>query len=232
MRQQLVAEEIANADFIADTLADLAVFDNVEQFLHLFKEPDGESILQTAYKLASVKASTQIINTAIERASRVVFALKTYARYDHSGAMIQTQVTNGIETVLTLYHNQLKQGVEVIRNYGEIPEILCNPDELNQVWTNLIHNAIQAMENRGTLTIDVTQETDLLKIGITDSGKGIPSEVMPKIFEPFFTTKPPGEGNGIGLNIVKKIVEKHQGKITVESQPGNTKFTVYLPILT
>ncbi|HAX74297.1 MAG TPA: hypothetical protein DCY88_00260 [Cyanobacteria bacterium UBA11372] len=231
LRQQLESEEIANADFIADTLADLGIFDNVEQFLPLLKAPDGENILEIAYKLACVKSSTQIINTAIERASRIVFALKTYARYDYSGAMVQTQVTAGIETVLTLYHNQLKQGVEVIRNYGEIPEIFCNPDELNQVWTNLIHNAIQAMENRGTLTIDVIQETPLIKIGITDSGKGIPSEVMPKIFEPFFTTKPPGEGSGMGLNIAKKIVEKHQGQITVASQPGHTKFTIYLPIV-
>ena len=232
LRQQLEAEEIANADLIADTLAELGIFDNLEQFLPLLKDPEGENILQTAYKLASVKASTQIINTAIERASRVVFALKTYARYDHSGAMVQTQVTEGIETVLTLYHNQLKQGVEVIRNYREIPAIFCYGDELNQVWTNLIHNAIQAMDNRGTLTIDVIHENQQVKIGITDSGKGITSEVMPKIFEPFFTTKPPGEGSGMGLNIVQKIVEKHQGKITVESQPGHTKFTVYLPSVT
>jgi urea ABC transporter urea binding protein len=232
LRQQLVAAEIANADFIADTLADLGIFDRVEQFLPLLKDPEGENILETAYKLACVKGSTQIINTAIERASRVVFALKTYARYDHSGVMIQTQIVEGIEMVLTLYHNQLKQGVELIRNYGEIPAIFCYPDELNQVWTNLIHNAIQAMENRGTLTIDVTQEDQQIKIGITDSGKGIASEVIPKIFEPFFTTKPPGEGSGMGLNIVKKIVEKHQGKIMVESQPGHTKFAVYLPILT
>ena len=232
LRQQLEAEEIANADFIADTLTDLGIFDNLEQFLPLLRDPKGANILQTAYKLASVKASTQIINTAIERASRIVFALKTYARYDHSGAMVKTQLTEGIETVLTLYYSQLKHSVELIRNYSDIPAIFCYPDELNQVWTNLIHNAIQAMDNQGTLTIDVAQENQQVKIGITDSGKGIPSEVMPKIFEPFFTTKPPGEGSGMGLNIVKKIVEKHQGKITVESQPGNTKFTVYLPSVT
>ncbi len=231
LRQHLELEKIANADFIADTLADIGIVDNIAPFLPLLRGSDGEDILQTAYKIASVKSSSQIIKTAIERASRVVFALKTYARYDHSSAMVQTQIADGIEMVLTLYHNQLKQGVEVIRNYGEIPAIFCYPDDLNQVWTNLIHNAIQAMENRGVITIDLAQEEQQVKIGITDSGKGITSEVMPKIFEPFFTTKPPGEGSGMGLNIVKKIVEKHHGQITVESQPGRTEFTVYLPIV-
>ena len=100
-----------------------------------------------------------------------MFALKTYARYDHSGAMVKTQLTEGIETVLTLYYSQLKHSVELIRNYSDIPAIFCYPDELNQVWTNLIHNAIQAMDNQGTLTIDVAQENQQVKIGISDTGK-------------------------------------------------------------
>ena len=133
--------------------------------------------------------------------------------------------------MLTLYYNQLKQGIEVIKNYPEdLPKIPCYPDELNQVWTNLIHNAIQAMESKGTLTIDVKQQQENILVSIIDSGKGIPAEILPKIFQPFFTTKPAGEGSGLGLDIVKKIVDKHRGTISFQSVPGNTTFTVQLPI--
>lgn len=144
--------------------------------------------------------------------------------------MVIANLIDGIETVLTLYDNQIKQGVEVIRNYRDLPPILCYPDELNQVWTNLIHNALHAMANRGTLTVEVTQEGQQAKISITDSGSGIPPEIQSKIFDPFFTTKPPGEGSGLGLDIVKKIIIKHSGQIAVESQPGRTTFSVLLPI--
>ncbi|NJK74400.1 MAG: GHKL domain-containing protein [Microcoleus sp. SU_5_6] len=144
--------------------------------------------------------------------------------------MIQADIIDGIETVLTLYQNNLKHGVEVLRNFQKIEPILCYPDRLNQVWTNLIHNALQAMDNRGTLTLDVSQDNDLIKVAVTDSGKGIPPEILPKIFEPFFTTKPPGEGTGLGLDIVSKIVDKHGGKMEVASVPGKTTFTVFLPV--
>ncbi|MEQ9008882.1 MAG: HAMP domain-containing sensor histidine kinase, partial [Ekhidna sp.] len=181
-------------------------------------------------KLSELKRGTAMINTSTDRASKVVFALKTYSRYNQSGEKISVNLTEGIETVLTLYYNQLKQGVEVIRNYAEIPPVSCYADELSQVWTNLIHNALQAMDNRGTLTIDVTQENQQAKISITDSGCGIPEDIKQKIFQPFFTTKPTGEGSGLGLDIVKKIIDKHSGHMTVESQPGRTTFNVFLPI--
>ena len=113
----------------------------------------------------------------------------------------------------------------------DIPAIFCYPGELNQVWTNLIHNALQAMDYQGTLTINSSTRNEQIVISITDTGKGIPNEIQEKIFEPFFTTKPAGEGSGLGLDIVKKIIDKHQGRIHVESQPGNTTFRVVLPII-
>ena len=124
----------------------------------------------------------------------------------------------------------LKQGIEIVKRYDQVPLIFCNPDELNQVWVNLLHNAIHAMANKGQLEILVKQENEFVIVSITDSGHGIPEEVKPLIFQPFFTTKPPGEGNGLGLDIVKKIVEKHYGDIQFTSQPGKTTFTVFLPI--
>src|ERR671932_356926 len=228
--RQLEEKGIENADIFADTLIDMGIYQEIDPFLSLLKRPDSKHLLEIAYKLSELKRGTMTINTATERASKVVFALKTYARYNQSGEMTQSNLTEGIETVLTLYHNQLKKGVEVIRNYGNLPPVVCYPDELNQVWTNIIHNALQAMDYQGTLTIDVTTIDQQAHISITDSGKGIPPEIKSRIFEPFFTTKPPGEGSGLGLDIVKKIIEKHDGKITVESEPGCTTFNVFLPI--
>jgi two-component system, NtrC family, sensor kinase len=143
-------------------------------------------------------------------------------------------VVDGIETVLTLYSNSLKQGIELHQQYQSVPDIACYPDELNQVWTNLLHNAIQAMKGKGEMTIVVqTQERNSrphILVEVIDSGCGIPPEVLPKIFTPFFTTKPMGEGSGLGLDIVKKIIDKHQGTIEATSQPGRTVFQVWLPM--
>jgi two-component system, NtrC family, sensor kinase len=231
LKQQLELENIDDADSIANLLINIGLQENLQPFLSLLKDPNSEKIIKVAYEFASLQRSTRTISTATERAAKVVFALRNYARYDQTGEKIETNIPDAIETVLTLYNNQLKQGVEVIRNYEDkLPSVLCYPDELNQVWTNLIHNALQAMKNKGTLKIDVVQEDTNVLVGITDSGDGIPPEILSKIFEPFFTTKPAGEGSGLGLDIVRKIIEKHQGKIDVKSVPGQTAFTVSLPI--
>jgi two-component system, NtrC family, sensor kinase len=199
--------------------------------LPLLQDPTSSDILQRAYQISTLQRSTNTIITATDRAAKVVFALKIYSRSNSRGEKVIANITEGIETILTLYYNQLKQGVEVVRNYQEeLPELLCYPDELNQVWTNLIHNAIQAMDNSGVLTVEVRAENQSLLVGVTDSGKGIAPEILPRIFEPFFTTKPAGEGSGLGLDIVKKIVEKHSGKIEVTSAIGKTTFTVSIPI--
>ena len=230
LKHQLEAHSIDQADSFASMLVNIGVWNDIYPLLPLLKDPDSPTILKTVYELMSVQKSTRTIATATERAAKVVFALKKYARYDFSGEKVKANIIDGIETVLTLYHNQIKHSVEVKRNYEDLPPLLCYPDELNQVWTNLVHNALQAMDYQGTLEIDVTkQETNVL-VSITDSGSGIPPEIMPKIFKPFFTTKAAGEGSGLGLDIVKKIIEKNQGTISVNSVPGQTTFTVSLPL--
>jgi signal transduction histidine kinase len=230
LRNKLEEYDIADTDMIAETLVDMGIYDDIEISVPLLQSPDISFILQAAYNLSSQQKNSQNINTAVERAAKVVFALKSYARYDQSDTMIEANITDGIDVVLTIYHNQLKHGVEVTKNYQTVPTILCLPDELNQVWTNLIHNAIQAMNNQGELEIAVFPQSDYVVTQITDSGPGIPDPIKARIFEPFFTTKPAGEGSGLGLDIVRKIVEKHQGRIEVESQPGRTTFSVILPI--
>ncbi|MCP4105992.1 MAG: HAMP domain-containing protein [Desulfobacteraceae bacterium] len=223
--------ELENADSIADTLTDIGIYDEIENFLPLLRHPENQLILETAYDLSSLVRSAQNITVATERAAKVTFALKSYAHFDRGGEMIRSELSQGIETVLTLYHNQLKQGVEVIRNYEKFQPVPCFPDELNQVWTNIIHNAIQAMDGKGKLEIDVHQKEGYAVVTFVDTGKGIPEEIRDKIFDPFFTTKSAGEGSGLGLHIVKKIIDKHNGEIRVESESGKTVFSFFIPVI-
>ncbi len=224
----LEEQNFDNADDIADTLVDMGIYDNIDPFLLLFRNIQCRLIMKTAYNLTGLKRNSLNIANAVDRASKIVTALKSYAHYDHAEEMTESDLAEGIETVLILFHNQIKQGIEVIRDYEQMPPVPCYPDELNQVWSNLIHNAIQSMEGSGTLKIDVCRKNDRVVVAITDSGKGIPDEVRQRIFEPFFTTKPRGEGSGLGLDIVRKIIDKHKGEIEVESEPGRTVFSVIL----
>lgn len=223
--------ETEDADSIADTLVDMGIYEDVDNIIDLLKKTKGREVLELAYKLSELKKGAQTINTAAERASKVVFALKSYARQDNSGEKVSANLTQGLDTVLTLYQSQIKHGVELVKNYADnLSSIYCYPDELNQVWTNLIHNSLQAMDNKGTLTINVEQSDASIKVSIQDTGKGIATENQAKIFDAFFTTKSAGEGSGLGLHIIKKIIDKHSGSINVESQPGCTVFSVLLPI--
>jgi PAS domain S-box-containing protein len=232
--QQAFLEEnnIENAQDLADLFTDIGIYDNLATYLPYLSEKQSNEIVKMAYKLSGISRSVHTILTATDRASKVVFALKNFARHDHTGEKHKANFNESIETVLIIYSNQLKQGVDVLREYAELPEILCYPDELMQVWTNLIHNAIQAMNNRGTLTIKTKLVENKIIASITDTGGGIPLEIQDKIFNAFFTTKKAGEGTGLGLDIVRKIIDKHTGKIYFESVVGEgTTFFVEIPIL-
>lgn len=166
-----------------------------------------------------------------ERISELVHSMKSYSHLDR-GAQQWVDIHQGLEDTIKLFSFKLKHGVEIHRCYGEnLPEILAYGSELNQVWTNLIDNAIDAMNEKGILEISTSHFKDSLKIEITDSGLGIPDEVQSRIFEPFFTTKGVGKGSGLGLDAVRRIVEnRHKGAISLESQPGKTTFRICLPI--
>ena len=165
------------------------------------------------------------------KAVKMVLALKTYASFGGSEDPVPTDLVENMETVLTLYTNQLKTGIEIIRNYDKnLPHIQTCPDEILQVWTNLIHNAIHAMNGQGQLIIEIKNKNDFLEVVITDSGEGILEEDKGKIFEAFFTTKPMGVGSGLGLSIVKKIIDKHKGRVDFTSENGKTSFCVLLPV--
>ena len=227
---QLREHGIQNSRYLADLLADMGVPETPELWLPILKSEQGEWAIEFAYNLASSCTNNQIILRAVERCSKTIFALKSYARFQPSGKKQLVQVVNGLETVLEIYHNQLKHNIHLIRDYEEIPDISGYADELIQVWTNLVHNAIQAMESGGTLTIATRKQKNGIQVSIQDTGLGIPPEVKSKIFDAFFTTKSAGEGSGLGLHICQKIINKHQGKISVDSKPGYTLFCVELPI--
>jgi signal transduction histidine kinase len=230
MIQQFQDWEIENPRRVANLMIDMGIVDNVQTFVPLIKHEQSAWILQLSYNLTRLPVSNRTITKAVERAAKVVFALKNYVRQDHSGQPQLVKITNGIETVLELYHNELKHGIELTRNYQAEPELWCYPDELIQVWTNLIHNGLQAMESKGSISISVQQIDDYCQVQITDSGKGVPPQIQAKIFEPFFTTKQAGEGSGLGLHISQQIIEKHQGTIALKSEPGHTEFTIRLPL--
>ena len=231
LQTQLERQNVAKARHIVNILADIGIYQQIDPFLPLLQSDRANSMVQLAYNLARLHRNTNNAMTAVERASKVLFALKNYAHYDPTGEQQLTNIVEGIEVVLELYYNQLKHGIEVVKNYATLPLVCCYPDELIQVWTNLVHNAIQAMKGKGRLEISLGQQDKEIIVRITDSGCGIPVEIKDKIFQPFFTTKPMGEGSGLGLDISRKIIAKHQGDITVESEPGCTTFEVRLPCL-
>jgi signal transduction histidine kinase len=140
-------------------------------------------------------------------------------------------VAKSLEITLTIMNHKLKKGVTVQRDYQRIPFLVNSfGSELNQVWTNLIDNAIDAMGGKGELRVRTYRDDSFVVVEIGDSGPGIPPDLQEHIFEPFFTTKAVGQGTGLGLDTVQRIVKKHQGSIQVESHPGDTRFQVWLPL--
>lgn len=229
LKTELTALSFADPSSVASTLVDIGIQD-IGPHVTLLKSGDGDAILRTAYDFVSLKRNSENIGVAAERASKIVFALKSYAHPGGAdGAAVQDKLTSNLDTVLTLYHNQLKRGVELVREFEDEGDVVARHDELNQVWTNLVHNALQAMDYSGTLTVRVAGNEDSATVTIIDDGPGIPEDTRARIFEPFFTTKAQGEGSGLGLAICRDIVVKHDGEMNVRSEPGRTEFSVTLP---
>lgn len=230
LKEMLIEQEIESSYQLADLLSKMNITESLDPILPLLKHSSATFIVNCTYQLASIQNNSNNINIAVERASKIVFALKSYLHQDSSDTMQKCSIADNIDLVLTLYQNQIKRGIEVIKNYESVPEIWCYVEELSQVWSNLIGNAIQSMNYQGQLKIHIREQDNYIVVEIEDSGSGIPSEIKEKIFEPFFTTKAPGEGSGLGLHLVRQIIEKHLGRVEFSSQVGHTIFTVLLPI--
>ena len=170
------------------------------------------------------------IQQTTERISQIVRAMKSYTYLDQA-PLLEVDLHEGLENTLVIMEHKLKQGVTIKREYSpELPRIEAYASELNQVWTNIIDNAVDAMNGKGEITIRTQDDGDQVLVEIIDNGPGIPKEIQSRILEPFFTTKPPGQGTGLGLHISHDIVvNRHHGQLLVKSKPGETKFQIILP---
>ncbi len=232
MRKALTAkleeDNIPDAEAKAELLVNIGLGETFAAKIMQLGET-ADPLLFFLKNLVSLIKNNQNSLTAVERAAKIIFALKTYVHKGHAENYQANDIEAGMDTVLTLY-NHLLRDIQLIKHYDEIPPVYCRIDEINQVWTNLIHNAIQAMNQQGILEVFFKQADSKVVIEIHDSGKGIPMEVQEKIFKPFFTTKSRGEGSGLGLSISKQIIEAHGGTMSFTSEPGHTVFRVELPI--
>jgi len=227
----LEARQVPDAWKIAPVLADVGV--EVPKIEGLAAQVGdavlGDAVIRIASLLTVGKLIGEIENST-KRISDLVRAIKEYSYMDQA-AMQEIDLHQGLESTLTILHHRLKGGINVVREYGEnIPRICAFGGELNQIWTNLMANAIEAMQGKGELRVRTARDFDRVLVEIRDNGPGIAPDVLPHIFEPFFTTKGVGEGTGLGLDTASRIVRNHHGEIRVSSQPGDTRFQVYLPI--
>ena len=189
----------------------------------------GPELLRFA-TILEMECIAEELESATTRISDLIKAIKEYSYMDQA-PLQEVDIKKSLETTLTIMHHKLKRGITVKREYSpEVPLVMAYGSELNQVWTNLIDNAADAMKDKGTLTVRTSRENEYVRVEIMDTGPGIPPDVLSRIFEPFFTTKGVGEGTGLGLDVAYRIVQKMRGLITVKSEPGNTRFNVRIPI--
>ena len=211
----------------------LAEANLTDAHLQLFVSAAGASLGPELTRFATLLEMDRIaeeLENSSARISALIKAIKEYSYMDQ-GPMQEVDIERGLETTLTIMHHKLKRGITVTRDYApNLPKVMASGSELNQVWTNLIDNAADAMNGNGNLTIRTARENEFVLVEIADNGRGIPPEIMSRIFDPFFTTKGVGEGTGLGLDVVSRIIRNVAGSIAVKSVPGDTRFQVRIPI--
>ena len=221
---------VAEAWKLAPLLADSNLTDeHLESFAGAAGTSLGPELTRFATLLEMERIASELENSTA-RISDLIKAIKEYSFMDQA-PLQEVDIKNSLETTLTIMHHKLKRGIVVTRDYApDLPKVMAYGSELNQVWTNLIDNAADAMGDTGKLLVRAVRENEYVLVEIVDNGQGIPPEVQSRIFEPFFTTKGVGEGTGLGLDVVHRIVRKMRGLVTVKSVPGDTRFQVRIPI--
>jgi signal transduction histidine kinase len=217
---------------MAPTFADAGLtVDDLEKFAGNIPEPLIRDAIAWVEGELGASRMVEEISSAAGRISELIASVKTYSHMDRSSEHQPTDVREGLDNTLTMLGHKIKEkGIRLARDYQEdLPTIPANGGELNQVWTNLIDNAVDAMGDGGELRIEVEGDDSDVDVRIIDNGPGIPDDIQHRIFEPFFTTKGVGEGTGLGLDIALRIVKTHQGQIDVQSTPGRTQVCVRLP---
>jgi two-component system NtrC family sensor kinase len=233
IKQKLLVEGISEfeASELSVFLVEQSIPHKEAELLRIWKE-GGKEVYELLKNSVGLHRNVKNIKYAIRNIVRIVKALKYYSHLGQS-SYAEADLHEGIENTLVIMQNQIKHGVEIERHYSELPPVKCNLDELNQVWTNLITNALHAMKKTEAPKLQIFSRRigeDYVMIGFEDNGSGVPAGIKDKIWDPFFTTKDQGEGTGLGLGIVKGIIEKHKGRIEMESGVNTTRFLVYLPL--
>ncbi|GAK50223.1 two-component system sensor histidine kinase/response regulator [Candidatus Moduliflexus flocculans] len=217
---------------IANKLAVIGLtIEDIRHFSDVFACEDRETLIETLFWLGARQLHIQDAQTSIAQIVQLVNALKQYAHHDE-GDLVETHLQEDLENTLLVLRNAFANGkITIVTSYDLVPPFVCRAARLNQVWTNLILNAIQAMPDGGTLSVCLTQVDAMhVAVEIEDTGTGIPDAILPRIFEPYFTTRGKDKRIGMGLSICREIIEAHHGRIdVVSSQPGNTCFRVLLP---
>lgn len=222
---------LPRGDEVAPVLAEIGI---TAEFLESWQGRLGQNFVKALFWIETVTRLTSLardIETSTNRIADLVGALKEYSYMDQARYQ-EVDVHQGIENTLKILSHKLKKGVTVKREYAaDLPKICAYAGELNQVWTNLIDNAVDAMDGKGEVTIRTRHNENRVIVEVADTGRGIPENIQNRIFEPFFTTKSQGKGTGLGLDITHRIVVyRHGGRIRVRSKPGDTVFEVDLPI--
>ncbi len=226
----LEKHKVAEAWKLAPLLAEANLSDeHLESFAAVSGNSVGPELIRFATLLEMDRIAVELDHST-ERISDLIKAIKEYSYMDQAPSQ-EVDLKQSLETTLTIMNHKLKHGITVKRDYApDLPKLMAYGSELNQVWTNLIDNAADAMNGKGKLLVRAVQENDYILVEIGDNGPGIPAEVQSRIFEPFFTTKEVGEGTGLGLDVVHRIVKKMHGQINVKSVPGDTRFQVRIPL--
>jgi signal transduction histidine kinase len=228
----LTEANIQNPDWVADSLIEMDVHESLPEFITLLQACPNPQILNLIYNLASAQKSAKTITHAASDAAEYVTALKTYTHNGENVTLTPVNLVDSLETAIMVHQSQLQHRIVIERHYNRDAVMILGVNrELQQIWSNLINNSIQAIEDHGLIQLSILTQATSIAVQIADNGCGIPAAIQPKLFEPFFTTKSAGEGTGLGLSIVKRLVDNHHGQIAIKSEPGQTIVTVTLPTI-
>jgi len=229
----LEKRNIVNIWELANVFANAGVrIEDLRQLTEFIPSTILPDVLAWVCSRIEIERMVSEINHAAGRVSELVSLVKKYSHMDQSSDHKPLKIQEGIDDTLRIFEHMLKQkNIQVVKQYGDVVPLLpANAGELNQVWTHLIENAIDAMHDGGILIIEICHNDLNLEVKIIDNGEGIPRDIIHRIFDPFFTMKDVGEGTGLGLDIARRIIQTHRGQIDVQSNPGRTEFMVRLPL--
>ncbi|MBY0433008.1 MAG: GHKL domain-containing protein [Cyclobacteriaceae bacterium] len=226
---------IDNAYEMVETFAEFGMQpDDLEEAKSWLRPEDKAPVIGWLYQVFTTEKLVGEIEEAAKRINTLVTSVKGYTHMDQAPEKIPTDIHIGIRNTLTMLNHKLKKNnIKLIESFqADLPKASIYVSEMNQVWTNIIDNAIDAMEGRANSTLEIKTEKSgpFINVSIIDNGPGIPKEIQDKIFDPFFTTKSIGKGTGLGLEVVRQIINQHNGKVYVNSEPGRTEFVVCFPV--